>query len=588
MNIIRENRLVILLVFFTLAAFFRKFSVPFIWDDFPFILENNAIQDISFIWRYFYEDIALLYRPLRQVFTTLCYFAFGENPIGYHVAGILLHIGTVLTLFACLNRMFENRTLNFFAVLLFALHPVHAERVLLITGSFDLLGDLLTLLAFYFYLLSTQEKATAKRTYSLLLFFLALLSSENALILLPLIVVYEFIFGKALFWRKESITTFCFYLAVFLGYFYVRWLTIQTVARSNDMENYFSLLFSMPQVFLQYLHITFFPIHLSVYRAPLLPDSDFFITNILSCGIIFSLLVFAFWEKTPKELRFTILWFFVCLIPVSNIIPTGNIMEERYLYLPSFSFSLFFLSIVSLFIRRERFAYGLLSVLSLLLCALLIHKSSFYLAEKTKWLKDVQTFHYLYPSDYETTLKYEAKVLDVKNPMNREAKVRSIAQASTFYNAANLVRIEDGCKKAEELYRMSLVLNPLNPAVWHNLYNCDLDNGATEDLMQALEKLANDKKTTPKIKVDAFMTIIRQRINDNNPAWRTYVSHLYSLPLSEKQKFELYRNLGVGEYRDRYFKKALYFLRKALEIQNDAEIKERIAELEEVLSEKAR
>ncbi|OHC05625.1 MAG: hypothetical protein A3J92_00250 [Planctomycetes bacterium RIFOXYC2_FULL_41_27] len=39
-----------------------------------------------------------------------------------------------------------------------------------------------------------------------------------------------------------------------------------------------------------------------------------------------------------KALFFAILWFFVALIPVLNIIPIENIMAERYLYIPLVGF----------------------------------------------------------------------------------------------------------------------------------------------------------------------------------------------------------------------------------------------------------
>ena len=44
---------------------------------------------------------------------------------------------------------------------------------------------------------------------------------------------------------------------------------------------------------------------------------------------------------------FSILWFFVALIPVMNIIHLGNIMAERYLYIPGTGFSMIVAGIVS-------------------------------------------------------------------------------------------------------------------------------------------------------------------------------------------------------------------------------------------------
>src|SRR3989344_4963315 len=45
-------------------------------------------------------------------------------------------------------------------------------------------------------------------------------------------------------------------------------------------------------------------------------------------------------RKRFPIISFSIFWFFICLLPVSYIIPVGPALSERYLYLASFSFCL--------------------------------------------------------------------------------------------------------------------------------------------------------------------------------------------------------------------------------------------------------
>ena len=45
-------------------------------------------------------------------------------------------------------------------------------------------------------------------------------------------------------------------------------------------------------------------------------------------------------RKKYPLVSFSIFWFFICLLPVSYIIPQGPIMQERYIYLASYGFCL--------------------------------------------------------------------------------------------------------------------------------------------------------------------------------------------------------------------------------------------------------
>src|SRR3990172_11326662 len=72
-------------------------------------------------------------------------------------------------------------------------------------------------------------------------------------------------------------------------------------------------------------------------------NADYYIseTRVVSIPFILSVLLIAltifiivrFCEKN-RQIIFFSLWFFVALLPVLDIIPIGNIMAKRYLYLP--------------------------------------------------------------------------------------------------------------------------------------------------------------------------------------------------------------------------------------------------------------
>ena len=91
-----------------------------------------------------------------------------------------------------------------------------------------------------------------------------------------------------------------------------------------------------------YIMSVFFPINLSVVHYVSIPTSILEPIVLLSISIIFALLLITIKiYKYSKVVFFCIGWFFITLLPVSNIIPIGTWMAERYLYLPSFGFCLF-------------------------------------------------------------------------------------------------------------------------------------------------------------------------------------------------------------------------------------------------------
>lgn len=103
----------------------------------------------------------------------------------------------------------------------------------------------------------------------------------------------------------------------------------------------YTTLLTMLRVFAEYISMLFVPRNLSATYG-ITPVYSFWNRSLLlSVGvlvIIFILTVLA-WKRS-KVAFFGIGWFFISLIPVSNIIPIAIIKADRYLYLPSVGFCL--------------------------------------------------------------------------------------------------------------------------------------------------------------------------------------------------------------------------------------------------------
>ena len=209
---IKNNYIIVaLIIILSLVSYINVFDNEFVWDDYIFILDNTDIKSFSNIPFFFKEDVDGLYRPLRTVHYTIAYSIFGKNEFGYHLNAVFFHILISILLFFIIKKIINGK-IAFVAALIFAVHPIHAERVANMTAGFDLLGIFLFLLSFYFFILYSKSsnllnnnKKTILNNFiknkkyfviSLLLFIFALFASEEAITLPLLIILYEFTFNK--------------------------------------------------------------------------------------------------------------------------------------------------------------------------------------------------------------------------------------------------------------------------------------------------------------------------------------------------------------------------------------------------------
>src|SRR6266567_5926518 len=67
-------------------------------------------------------------RPLTYLTFWLNYQVGGQDPLGYHLLNLALHLGAVTLLYECLRRLLPEKA-ALAAAALFAIHPIQAETV---------------------------------------------------------------------------------------------------------------------------------------------------------------------------------------------------------------------------------------------------------------------------------------------------------------------------------------------------------------------------------------------------------------------------------------------------------------------------
>ncbi|MDP2907626.1 MAG: hypothetical protein Q8O03_06810, partial [Nanoarchaeota archaeon] len=320
-----DNKKLFWVVIIGVIVYFNIFFNDFAFDDKHFIVNNPDIKHVS-IAKLFTQDVRGVYRPVREVFYAISYKLWGLNPLGYHLNSLIIHILASILVYKIAMQIFKKESTALVSALFFAAHPLHTESVAFITASFDIIGIVFVLAAFFLYV-------TERKFLSNVFFLLAAFTYELTLTLPLLLVLYDFCF------KKIKIKKYISYFAILLFYFSIRLFIIKVGMRNTGYPggSFVTTMLTITKSVVLYIKLLVFPIGLTLGHTFSLATSVFEPKVLISVILILSLLTIAF--LTKKEIiKFSILWFFIALIPVLNIIPIQTPFEERYAYLASISF----------------------------------------------------------------------------------------------------------------------------------------------------------------------------------------------------------------------------------------------------------
>ncbi len=401
---IKHIALIALLSFLVYA---NTLGSDFVWDDEDFIVERFEISKIGNIPYFFTTDFWGVYRPVREAFYALSYTIWGQNPFGYHLNAFLIHTSITILIYLIFTHTIGSR-IALSTALLFSTHPVHTEAITFITTSFDEIGVFFFFLSFYFYIGTTDRRMYAA---SIVFAALAFFTYEVTLTLPLTLVLYDYCFKRKTNPKSgrmiKNIKQYIPFFGVALFYFFVRFFLIGVKARgSYRAGSLYLTLLAMSKALVEYIRVTIIPLDLTVYHDITVPSSIF------EPGVLLSLFLLAFLLKISLEARkrskvvfFGIAWFFITLLPVSNIIPIQTLMAERYLYLPSLGFVL--LIAVVLDWMYNRFTDDRKIIPTIFLALILIFYSAATIDRNADWRDDLTLWKGTLdtnPNDYRTHL----------------------------------------------------------------------------------------------------------------------------------------------------------------------------------------
>ena len=387
------------LIILSFAAYMNALSNTFVFDDVYVISGNYFIRDWQNIFglftsKYFAASGELSYRPVVTLSYFVDYSLWHLNPMGYHLTNIVLHTLNSVLLFFFVQLMVKNTPVAFLTSLFFICHPVLSEAVNAVSYREDILAAAFFITAFLLYVKSPapnkfmyrnlsplgtgmhhgvypeqkqdssaspqndkrrrvqhdsvchSERSEESKFYlyplSLLSYLFALFSKEMAITLPLLIFFFDYLIGSRLTFTNRILRFYLGYILVTIFYLLVRFWWFHNPVESGvsyPQENLWFNLLAMLKVLASYPKLLFFPVNLNADYIVPVASSPWDMSCILSLLLIISVAVIGcrlFFHS--KLLFFSLLWFFVALLPVLNIVPIGNIMAERYLYIPVIGF----------------------------------------------------------------------------------------------------------------------------------------------------------------------------------------------------------------------------------------------------------
>ncbi len=326
-------------------------------DDEPNILLNEnvkafAIGDIFTSETRSSVTTSGLYRPLTETAFALCYSIAEQSFFVFHLLSLVLHILVSILVFRFCVKLFQSDDIAFVSAIIFALSPIHSEVIANASSLSELLSAFFSLSALIYYIRfrNTDKKRWLYLTLSVNLFFLALLSKENAFFFVFAFPIYDILIFKLKNFRKVIVCFSAFILPA----------VIYLIMRINAVDSLFvseitpfidnplvdssitlsERLVTAFNLFFKYIKLAFIQLNLQYdYSYSSITITD----NALSISTFFSILIFAgslyliyFFSRRNKTFTYLILMFYTVYFIASNsIIPIGTIFAERLYYFPS-------------------------------------------------------------------------------------------------------------------------------------------------------------------------------------------------------------------------------------------------------------
>jgi tetratricopeptide (TPR) repeat protein len=490
-----------------LAASIGGLSNQFTQDDIPIIWKNPAIHSLGGIAELFTRAywpppfLQALYRPLASVSFALEWALGGGSPMMFRVVSYLLYAGVSVGVFY-VARLRLPTIVAFGAAALFAVHPLHVEAVAVAVNQSELWVGLLFCVAVYRYVrVRDRGEALSGRELLLLagLYLVACLFKETALVLPGMLVAAEVLLVRNSQPVRVRIAQgrlpLLLLMLVALAFYWVRTqvlsgsllgtFVVETLVGLSMGERALTMLAVVPE----WLRLMLWPAHLRAdySAAELVAHTAWGPMQTLGLLILLILvaLLIAAWRRAPV-IAFGLAWCAIGIFPVHNVlVPTGIVLAERTLFLPSIGAMLVLGGLGSLLL--ERASHSTRVVLASVTGILLVLGAYRSTTRHPVWSDQFNLWYQTATVDAPRSFRAHEALAEAyfQIEMERMAEVeyrlaiqyapRQLTRPSMSY--AHRLRSRGFCYPAAALYRKALQVYPSFLAAQAGLIACALDLG---------------------------------------------------------------------------------------------------------------
>lgn len=325
----------------------------FVYDDIPLIRDNDRLHDITrwseIAGKAYWPPpfVEQLYRPLAVLSLAIQYILGRGNPLIFRIVSCALYVACVLLFWRLASRFVRPQVATGLAIL-FAVHPLHVEAVAQAVNQGELLVAIIACMIVLRYVDSRRANVLSIPDWALfaVLYAAATLIKESGFVLPGLLLLAEAFAIQTDTLRQRARKLWIGYTALAaVGVCMVLWrsqvLGLAFSSRPDDAIAGLDLggrLIAMLQMIPTVARLFLWPAHLQVdYALPPRAALSIILGILIVGGAVVAFVVS---RKRAPALAFGLAWCVITLLPVSNIVPTGVLLAERTLFLPSIGFML--------------------------------------------------------------------------------------------------------------------------------------------------------------------------------------------------------------------------------------------------------
>lgn len=338
--------LLLILIVTVAAVYFPGLNGPFLLDDYFNILDNPSLAQRQFSWPALLAALdsgssSIGTRPLAQLSFAFNLWLNGEDPFGFKLTNLVIHLANILLAHAVVYRLTNHRLIALTAAGLWGAHPLQLTSVLYTVQRMNSLAAMCILAGILGYLHWRLRKPVVARLWAVVATVLAISFKETGILLPFLIIAIEF-------FLLRPTSTVCWPKLAAIAAACVAALTISVTAGWWDplyLYRTFSVtdrLLSQPLVLTHYLGWFFLP----DIRSMGLFHDDWFNAHPIGLANIVAIIglttgALACIALKPREpiIALGLIWFLLGHAVESSPLPLEMVFEHRN-YLPTLGLAL--------------------------------------------------------------------------------------------------------------------------------------------------------------------------------------------------------------------------------------------------------